>query len=623
MELKPSPIAALLSSGDPVRFARERLGFTPDANQARVLTVDAQRVILGCHRQFGKSTATAVKALHHAFHQPESLTIVVAPTLRQGGLLLDTIHRFAHRLGLELKPDKYNRPALVLPNRSRLIAVPSEEHNIRGFSAVSLLLIDEAARVPDEVWSAILPTVATVNGAIWLMSTPMGKQGFFAGMWHNGDPNWNRIRVTADQSTRIAKSVIDEQRRSLSHRQFAQDYLCEFGDTEDQVFRTGIIERAFKPDIEPIRITRGWRHDVWHRNAIEFGYYVGIDLAKSPDYTAIVVIELHTWENGWINVANYERLTDTTLRVRHIERMSDKPYTEVLNRLTEIVELLGQRTVVVADATGLGAPFIDFLRASTLRLRNDAPNRPPREIPANANQYQQHGYLLPVTITASGTAGSTPKGGYNVPKVDLIETLDRMFEAGRPEIAANLPEAEALKSELLGLRRNGTRYEPHSSLGHDDLVMALALAAWRPAGTVRICCKPPPTSSGGPHDPPRPKPRRSLRPISHCSPRTKPHHSPRRTDRRDRNRNRYQSTRSLPSRDRKRSVAHQSRPRVHNSDQLPPRGPFRDNSRLPWPINKTESAAATPRPQPLWDWPPPRKPLLNRSAIRPSVPAIR
>jgi hypothetical protein len=342
VDLDPAA-ASWIYRNNPVRFANEVLGFAPDANQERVLRVDAQRVILACHRQFGKSTTAAVKAVHHAFHSPDSTTIIVAPTLRQGGLLLDTIHRFARKLDLEINPDKYNRPALVLPNGARVVAVPSEEHNIRGFSAVSLLLIDEAARVPDEVWSAVLPMVSTVDGAVWLMSTPAGKQGFFADMWFNGDAKWNRIRATADQSTRISASVLDDQRNSLSKRQFAQDYMCEFGDFEDQVFRTAAVEQAFKKDIQPITITRGWRQDFHHPRATDYGFYIGLDLAKSHDYTAIAILELHTWENGWVNAATLERLTDTTLRLRHLERMKDKPYTEILNRLTEIVNFLGQR----------------------------------------------------------------------------------------------------------------------------------------------------------------------------------------------------------------------------------------------------------------------------------------
>jgi hypothetical protein len=41
--------------------------------------------------------------------------------------------------------------SLLLPNRSRIVGLPGNEVTVRGFSAVSLMLIDEAARVSDEM----------------------------------------------------------------------------------------------------------------------------------------------------------------------------------------------------------------------------------------------------------------------------------------------------------------------------------------------------------------------------------------------------------------------------------------------------------------------------------------
>lgn len=67
-----------------------------------------------------------------------------------------------------------------------------------------------------------------------------------------------------------------------------------------------------------------------------------------------------------------------------------------------------------------------------------------------------------------------------------------MLEAGRLEVSANLAEAETLKGELLSLRRKGNTYEPHSSLVHDDLLMSLALAAWRVSRHRKDLLQPPP-----------------------------------------------------------------------------------------------------------------------------------
>jgi hypothetical protein len=54
----------LLHALDPAAFASDRLGFVPDDTQKRALQSESKRVLLNCTRQWGKSTVTAVKAVH-------------------------------------------------------------------------------------------------------------------------------------------------------------------------------------------------------------------------------------------------------------------------------------------------------------------------------------------------------------------------------------------------------------------------------------------------------------------------------------------------------------------------------------------------------------------------------
>ena len=56
----------------------ERMGFVPDAWQARVLASGARQGILNCSRQCGKSTVTAVMAVERAYTEAESMTLVVS-----------------------------------------------------------------------------------------------------------------------------------------------------------------------------------------------------------------------------------------------------------------------------------------------------------------------------------------------------------------------------------------------------------------------------------------------------------------------------------------------------------------------------------------------------------------
>ena len=59
------------------------------------------------------------------------------------------------------------------------MGLPGTEGTVRGFSAVSMLLIDEAARVQDATYKSLRPMLAVGKGDLWLMSTPRGQRGFF------------------------------------------------------------------------------------------------------------------------------------------------------------------------------------------------------------------------------------------------------------------------------------------------------------------------------------------------------------------------------------------------------------------------------------------------------------
>src|ERR1035437_3896133 len=73
---------------DAAEWVRTRLALPVDALQARGLPTASKRGILNCSRQWGKSTITAAKAIHEAYHTAESLTVVVSPSGRQSGEFL-------------------------------------------------------------------------------------------------------------------------------------------------------------------------------------------------------------------------------------------------------------------------------------------------------------------------------------------------------------------------------------------------------------------------------------------------------------------------------------------------------------------------------------------------------
>jgi hypothetical protein len=223
MELRDDLRLAL----DRVAFAK-RLGIEPDPWQEDLLRSTSERVLLNCCRQSGKSTMTAIVALHRALYHPGSLILCLAPALRQSQELFGKVLGFYRDLGRPVSPQGERKLSLELENGSRIVTLPGSEKTIRGFSGTSLLVLDEAARVEDELYFAVRPMLAVSDGALMMLSTPYSKRGVFY-----------------------------EERASLPPLIFRQEYECSFEETEDQVFTTDLIDRAVTDEVAPLFGTGG------------------------------------------------------------------------------------------------------------------------------------------------------------------------------------------------------------------------------------------------------------------------------------------------------------------------------------------------------------------------------
>ena len=240
---------------DAVEFARKRLKFEPDERQIEVLLSEAKRGILNCTRQWGKSTIAAAKAVHRAYTRPKSLVLVASPTDRQSGELIRKAADMLAMLGIRRRGDGDNETSLQLPNGSRIVGLPGVEGTVRGFSAVSLMLIDEASRVEDAMYKALRPMLAVGQGDLWLMSTPCGKRGFFHECWEHGTADeWFRVRVRGPECERIPAAFLEKERSAIGPVWFAQEYMGEFVDSGMSVFGRDLVERAIDDGFGPLEV---------------------------------------------------------------------------------------------------------------------------------------------------------------------------------------------------------------------------------------------------------------------------------------------------------------------------------------------------------------------------------
>jgi hypothetical protein len=231
-----------------------RGGITPDAWQSDLLRSSARQMILNCSRQSGKSTISAVLAVHEAVYTPGSLTLLLAPSLRQSTELFRKVKDIFVALQSPYTPQIIEESSLrlELDNFSRIVSLPGTEATVRGFSSVGLLVVDEAAVCDDALFYSIKPMLAISNGRIILLSTPRGRRGFFFDTWTSGAGDWHRTRITAQECPRISAEWLANEKRTMPDFWFRQELECEFVESIVSVFSYDDIERATSSDVKPL-----------------------------------------------------------------------------------------------------------------------------------------------------------------------------------------------------------------------------------------------------------------------------------------------------------------------------------------------------------------------------------
>lgn len=236
---------------DPVTFCRERLDFHPDPIQQTILCSPHRRIIVNCARQWGKSTTAAALAIHHLLYGPaKPLCLIAAPSEHQAAELLIKIQTFAQSLGVSSRA--IHPSDLRFPHGGRAVALPSTERTVRGFTAPTLILVDEAAIVPSSLFLAISPMLAIRAGRFILMSTPAGARGLFFDIWSSSDPAWLRISVPATECSRFSPDFLAEQQRLFGELKFGQEFLCQFVASRDQAFPAHRIAEIYSSEVDPL-----------------------------------------------------------------------------------------------------------------------------------------------------------------------------------------------------------------------------------------------------------------------------------------------------------------------------------------------------------------------------------
>ena len=126
--------------------------------------------------------------------------------------------------------------------------MPGTEETIRSFQGVNLLVLDEAARIPDELYASVSPMTGVSKGRVICLSTPFGQRGWWWREWFNEKAHWQRFRIPWNHCPRLTPEFIEEERLKFGDSWIEQEYECSFTAMEGLVYPDFVEQTKWPAD---------------------------------------------------------------------------------------------------------------------------------------------------------------------------------------------------------------------------------------------------------------------------------------------------------------------------------------------------------------------------------------
>ena len=351
-------------------------------------------------RQVGKSEVISEKAVRFALSNVGVVVMIIAASQRQSSLLFEKV---VAKLSLEkdVLKEKPTMTKAFLRNGSRIYCMPTGRtgHFIRGFT-IDLLVVDEAAFIPEQVWLAVTPMIAVSQklrglGFVVLLSTPFGKGGYYFNSF--SDKDFRSWHVSSEDCRRIPSDFLRKERERMSKAEYRQEYLGEFTDEFNQFFPTSLIKGCMT-FIDWSRKDDG---------VVGASYYLGQDLARyGGDEVAYVVVEEANKRLKAVKTLTRERVS-TTSTVGETGVLDDK---WCFKR-------------IFIDSGGLGGAVLDQLQSRLGRRR-----------------------VVGLDNSSKGIQVEGEEKRVKILKEDLYSHCLMLMETGRLELISDLDLLRSMKS---------------------------------------------------------------------------------------------------------------------------------------------------------------------------------
>ena len=379
-------------------------------------------------RQAGKTTCIALRAIWFALTHPKTLTLIVAPSLRQSMIMSDRIGDFLGGLSPEYKSliSKLQRTTMRFKNGSRIVALPNSPQLLRGYTA-NQVITDESGFFKDDqlvFYNVLYPMLSTTDGTLIASSTPWSKDSVFYRMCQSSD--FTRHVCTCDdvvKSGLVKQSFMDEMKAQLPFERFQREFMAEFVEDVDAWLTQDLIVQCIDSQLQ--------LYDFQDQPKGEF--YVGVDFGKEQDYSVVLVAEK----------------SESTLRVVHVHRFPLKTeYASVIGYVKSLLDRWQEIRAVYTDITGVGNYITEDMFRSGIQN------------------------VTGITFTIQSKEEMAT----------IMREKMRTSEVKIPYVPANRLEDVDMTAELniekYELMKTGHLQFSHPEGGHDDVFWSMALAVY-------------------------------------------------------------------------------------------------------------------------------------------------
>ena len=229
----------------PIMPYMDLLGITPIPSQVAIINAinnPKYRFICGAvSRRQGKTYISNIIGQLMAL-VPNSHVLLMSPNYSLSQISFDLQRQLIKHFDLEVTKDNAKDRVIQLSNGSTLRMGSINQVDSCVGRSYDLIIFDEAALVDgrDAFNIALRPTLDKDNSKALFISTPRGRNNWFADFFYRGFnnefPEWASVRATYHENPRFSEDDIKEAQKSMSSAEFAQEYMADFNTYVGQIW---------------------------------------------------------------------------------------------------------------------------------------------------------------------------------------------------------------------------------------------------------------------------------------------------------------------------------------------------------------------------------------------------